>query len=120
MRVVIGRTLPFALAIVFVVGVHGTEVLTAAQAQPGSHNCECAADCTCRGPDRNCSCSRPELTMKARLKVPGTWALMFWIIARITARSLDPATTEYLGAWYVYFNPRRGLGRGSQPDRTQR
>lgn len=60
------RSVSLLFAIVFVVSVHGAEVLTAAQAQPERSSCECASDCVCRSPSKDCNCSGPELTMKAR------------------------------------------------------
>ena len=66
MRVIIDKTLPIALAIVFLAGVHGSEALLAAQTQIDSHDCGCSTACACRGPDNGCGCDRPELTMKAR------------------------------------------------------
>ena len=64
--------LPVALAIVFLVGLHGTEALMAAQAQLSSHDCGCSTDCACRGPDNGCDCSRPEFTIKARCGCGGS------------------------------------------------
>jgi len=72
MRVIIDRMLPVALAIVFLVGLHGTEALMAAQAQLSSHDCGCSTDCACRGPDNGCDCSRPEFTIKARCGCGGS------------------------------------------------
>jgi len=72
MRIIIDKVLPVALSIVFLAGVHGAEVLMAAQAQADSHQCECSTDCACRGPDNGCSCSRPEVSMKARCGCGGS------------------------------------------------
>ncbi len=66
MRVIIDRVLPVALAIVFLAGVHGTEVVMAALPQPDSHDCGCSTECACRGPDNGCGCYSQELTMEAR------------------------------------------------------
>jgi len=72
MSTIVGRFLSLLFAIVFVVGVHGTEVLTAAQAQPENATCECTSDCACRSPSKDCNCSGPELTMKARCGCGGS------------------------------------------------
>ena len=72
MSTIVGRILSLLFAIVFVLGVHGTEVLTAAQAQPENDTCECTSDCACRSPSKDCNCSGPELTMKARCGCGGS------------------------------------------------
>lgn len=62
----IRRALPLAFAIVFVAGVHGAELVMAAQAPSGDENCECSNDCACRDPEKGCGCSRPGLSITAR------------------------------------------------------
>lgn len=72
LRVIIRRTLPVALAIVFLAGVHGAELVMAAEAQPSGHKCGCTTDCACRGPDEGCGCSRPGPSIKARCGCGGS------------------------------------------------
>ena len=72
MSVISGRAASLFFAVVFVVNVHGSEVLTAAQSQTEKDTCECTSDCACRNPAKDCNCSGPELTMKARCGCGGS------------------------------------------------
>lgn len=67
MKVTLSRALLVAFVLAFVAGVHGSEVLTAAQQQPqsGCHDCGCDASCACQGAT-SCDCSSDGPTIKAR------------------------------------------------------
>ena len=72
MNVIIEKAMPVAFAIVLLTCVHGTEVVAAAQPEPGSHECGCSTECVCRVADRGCGCSGQGLTMKARCGCGGS------------------------------------------------
>ena len=61
-----------ALAIVFLAGVHGTELALVVDGPPGGHKCGCATDCACRGPDHGCGCSRAGPSIKGRCGCGGS------------------------------------------------
>ena len=69
---IISRVLPVAFAIVFLAGVHGAELVMAAEAAPSSPNCGCTTDCACRSPEKGCGCSNSGPSIKARCGCGGS------------------------------------------------